>query len=203
MASDLLIYNIGTLVTSKEIDISNKNSMENIEILTDAYVAIKNGTILFLGKGPYDKTLVDSKTVLIDADKALVTPGLIDSHTHLVHGGSRENEMFLKAKGATYMDILNAGGGILSTVKATKKATKEELVEKAKDSLKKMLTFGVTTIESKSGYGLDLETEIKQLEVNKILDKEQPIDIVSTFMGAHAIPQEYRGHEEELSLIHI
>lgn len=197
MASDLLIYNIGTLVTSKEIDISNKNSMENIEILTDAYVAIKNGTILFLGKGPYDKTLVDSKTVLIDADKALVTPGLIDSHTHLVHGGSRENEMFLKAKGATYMDILNAGGGILSTVKATKKATKEELVEKAKDSLKKMLTFGVTTIESKSGYGLDLETEIKQLEVNKILDKEQPIDIVSTFMGAHAIPQEYRGHEEE------
>ncbi|MGL5647881.1 MAG: imidazolonepropionase, partial [Clostridium sp.] len=91
----------------------------------------------------------------------------------------------------------NAGGGILSTVKATKEATKEELVEKAKISLKKMLAFGVTTIESKSGYGLDLETEVKQLEVNQILDKEQPIDIVSTFMGAHAIPKEYKGKEED------
>lgn len=197
MASDLLIYNIGTLVTSKEIDMPHKNSMENIEILKDAYVAVKNDHILFLDEGIYSEQLVDEKTILIDAKKSVVTPGLIDSHTHLVHGGSRENEMFLKAKGATYMDILNAGGGILSTVKATKEATKEELVEKAKISLEKMLAFGVTTIESKSGYGLDLETEIKQLEVNKILDKEQPIDIVSTFMGAHAIPKEYKGKENE------
>ncbi|MGL6154947.1 MAG: imidazolonepropionase [Cetobacterium sp.] len=197
MISDLLIYNIGTLVTSKELDMPNKNSMENIEILTDAYVAIKDGTILFVGKGVYDKNLVDDKTILIDAKEAVVTPGLIDSHTHLVHGGSRENEMFLKAKGATYMDILNAGGGILSTVKTTKETTKEDLVAKAKISLEKMLAFGVTTVESKSGYGLDLETEIKQLEVNKILNEEQPIDIVSTFMGAHAIPKEYKGREEE------
>ncbi|MGL4308552.1 imidazolonepropionase [Cetobacterium sp. SF1] len=197
MISDLLIYNIGTLVTSKELDMPNKNPMENIEILTDAYVAIKDGTILFVGKGVYDKNLVDDKTILIDAKEAVVTPGLIDSHTHLVHGGSRENEMFLKAKGATYMDILNAGGGILSTVKTTKETTKEDLVAKAKISLEKMLAFGVTTVESKSGYGLDLETEIKQLEVNKILNEEQPIDIVSTFMGAHAIPKEYKGREEE------
>lgn len=197
MISDLLIYNIGTLITSKEIELSNKNPMENIEILTNAYVAIKNGTILLLGEGPYAENLIDNKTILIDAEKSVVTPGLIDSHTHLVHGGSRENEMFLKAKGATYMEILNAGGGILSTVKATKEATKEELVEKAKASLKKMLAFGITTIESKSGYGLDLETEIKQLEVNKILANEQPIDIVSTFMGAHAIPKEYKGKEED------
>lgn len=197
MMSDLLIYNIGTLVTSREIDMPNKNSMENIEVLRDAYIAIKNGNILSLGEGVYGKQLIDDDTVLIDAKKAVVTPGLIDSHTHLVHGGSRENEMFLKAKGATYMDILNAGGGILSTVKVTKEATKEELVEKAKISLKKMLAFGITTIESKSGYGLDLETEIKQLEVNQILSNEQPIDIISTFMGAHAIPKEYKGKEED------
>lgn len=196
MASDLLVYNIGVLITSKEIDIINKTSMENIEILNNAYVAIKNGHIFSLGEGDYESSLIESNTILIDAEKNVVIPGLIDSHTHLVHGGSRENEMFLKAKGATYMEILNAGGGILSTVKATKEATKEELVEKAKISLKKMLAFGVTTIESKSGYGLDLETEIKQLEVNQILDKEQPIDIVSTFMGAHAIPKEYKGKEE-------
>ncbi|MGL5190366.1 MAG: imidazolonepropionase [Cetobacterium sp.] len=196
MASDLLVYNIGVLITSKEIDIINKTSMENIEVLNNAYVAIKNGHIFSLGEGDYDSSLIESNTILIDAEKNVVIPGLIDSHTHLVHGGSRENEMFLKAKGATYMEILNAGGGILSTVKATKEATKEELVEKAKISLKKMLAFGVTTIESKSGYGLDLETEIKQLEVNQILDKEQPIDIVSTFMGAHAIPKEYKGKEE-------
>ena len=179
MASDLLVYNIGVLITSKEIDIINKTSMENIEVLNNAYVAIKNDHIFSLGEGDYDSSLIESNTILIDAEKNVVIPGLIDSHTHLVHGGSRENEMFLKAKGATYMEILNAGGGILSTVKATKEATKEELVEKAKISLKKMLAFGVTTIESKSGYGLDLETEIKQLEVNQILDKEQPIDIVS------------------------
>ncbi|UPO98930.1 imidazolonepropionase (plasmid) [Cetobacterium somerae] len=196
MASDLLVYNIGVLITSKEIDIINKTSMENIEVLNNAYVAIKNGHIFSLGEGDYDSSLIENNTILIDAEKNVVIPGLIDSHTHLVHGGSRENEMFLKAKGATYMEILNAGGGILSTVKATKEATKEELVEKAKISLKKMLAFGVTTIESKSGYGLDLETEIKQLEVNQILDKEQPIDIVSTFMGAHAIPKEYKGKEE-------
>lgn len=197
MTSDLLIYNIGVLVTSKEIETINKTFMENIEVLNNAYVAIKNGHIFSVGEGDYDNSLIDSKTLLIDAENNVVTPGLIDSHTHLVHGGSRENEMFLKAKGATYMDILNAGGGILSTVKATKQATKEELVEKAKISLKKMLGFGVTTVESKSGYGLDLETEIKQLEVNKILDKEQPIDIVSTFMGAHAIPPEYKENKNE------
>lgn len=197
MASDLLIYNIGTLVTSREIDVVDKTSMENIEVLNNAYVAIKNGHIFSVGEGKFDESIVNSETVFIDAEQNVVTPGLIDSHTHLVHGGSRENEMFLKAKGATYMDILNAGGGILSTVKATRAATKEELVKKAKISLEKMLSFGVTTIESKSGYGLDLETEIKQLEVNKILDKEQPIDIVSTFMGAHAIPKEYKGFEKE------
>lgn len=197
MKGNIIVHNIGTLITSREIEISeNKTPMENIEILKNSYVVIKDGHIFSVGEGEIDLSLFKEDFVLINAHGKVVSPGLIDSHTHLVHGGSRENEMFLKAKGYTYMDILNAGGGILSTVKATKSSSFEELVEKAKKSLDKMLSFGVTTVEAKSGYGLDLETEIKQLEVNKKLDEIHPIDVVSTFMGAHAVPPHLKGKEE-------
>ncbi|MGL4687406.1 MAG: imidazolonepropionase, partial [Fusobacteriaceae bacterium] len=114
-------------------------------------------------------------------------------HTHLVHGGSRENEFADKIKGVPYLEILKNGGGILSTVEATRKASIDELVNKAKKSLSLMLSFGVTTIESKSGYGLTLESELKQLMVNRVLKESQPIGIVSTFMGAHATPECYKG----------
>ena len=115
-----------------------------------------------------------------------VTPGLIDSHTHLVHGGSRENELAMKLKGIPYLDILAAGGGIHSTVRATKEATFEELYYKAKKSLDIMLSYGVTTVEAKSGYGIDdFSTELKQLEVAKKLNEDHPVDIISTFMGAY------------------
>ena len=138
--------------------------------------------------------LIGENTKVDDVGGKLVTPGLIDSHTHLVHGGSRENEFSKKLNGVPYIQILQEGGGILSTVNATKEATFDELYNKAKKSLDRMVEFGVTTVESKSGYGLDLETEIKQLEVAHKLNEDHPIDLVHTFLGAHAVPVEYKNN---------
>ncbi len=132
----------------------------------------------------------------MDLDGALVTPGLVDPHTHLVHGGSREHEIPLKLDGASYMEIHHAGGGINSTVLATREASDSELKEKALNDLKHMLSLGVTTVESKSGYGLNFDDEVKTLKVSNQLNKEQPIDIIHTFMGAHSIPQEFK-HDPE------
>ncbi|WP_294704042.1 imidazolonepropionase [uncultured Fusobacterium sp.] len=196
MKVNLILYNIGTLVTGKELSLTS-NSMENIEVLENAYLAISNGEVLEYGIGEIPKNLIADNTLLEDIHGKVVTPGIIDSHTHLVHYGSRENELPLKIKGVPYLEILRNGGGILSTVRATRKATKEELFQKAKATLDRMLCFGVTTVESKSGYGLTLEEEIKQLEVNKELDNKHPIDIISTFMGAHAIPEEYKNDSKE------
>ena len=193
MRADLILYNIGNLVTSREIEKTGEmTNMENIESLENAYLAVKDGKVLQIGVMPVPKELIGENTKQVDAEKKVVTPGIIDSHTHLVFYGSRENELPLKIKGVPYLEILRNGGGILSTVRATRKATKEELVEKAMKTLDRMLCFGVTTVESKSGYGLNLEQEIKQLEANKELNEKHPIDIVSTFMGAHAVPEEYK-----------
>lgn len=195
MKADLIIYNIGTLVTSRELDRKDfDNGMENIEILEDGYLAVKDGKVIAVGTGEVPIELKGEKTQLVDAERKVVTPGIIDSHTHLVHYGSRENELPMKIKGVPYLEILRNGGGILSTVRATRKATAEELYNKAYNVLDRMLCFGVTAVESKSGYGLDLENEIKQLEVNKILNDKHPIEIISTFMGAHAVPEEYKGN---------
>ena len=136
-------------------------------------------------------------TYLHDANNCIVIPGLIDSHTHLVHGGSRENEFGKKIKGVPYLDILKQGGGILSTVESTRNASFGELYTKAYKSLDEMLLLGVTTIEAKSGYGLNYETEVKQLEVTKKLNEVHPIDIIPTYLGAHAIPVEFKDNKEE------
>lgn len=133
----------------------------------------------------------------IDCQGALVTPGLIDPHTHLVHGGSREYEIELKLKGATYMEIHEAGGGIGSTVNDTRKAGFHELKEKAIKDLNHMLSLGITSMEAKSGYGLNFKDEIKCLNVVNELNIEHPIDIVSTFMGAHSIPVEHKDNPEK------
>ena len=130
-------------------------------------------------------------TRVVDCEGRLVTPGLVDSHTHLVFGGWRQNELVLKLEGKSYLDILKSGGGILSTVEHTRSASEEELVEKGRALLAEMLKLGVTTCEAKSGYGLNKADELKQLRVMRKLNKAQPIDIISTFMGAHAVPKEY------------
>lgn len=193
MKADLILKNIGKLVTMQgSSNFKVKEEMNNTQIIEDAYIAVKNGKILAIGVGDIFGNIIGPNTQIHDAQGLLVTPGLIDSHTHLVHGGSRENEFSMKLNGIPYIEILKNGGGILSTVKSTRESSKEELYQKAKKSLDRMLEFGVTTIEAKSGYGLELNTEIKQLEVAKLLDKTHPIDLVHTFLGAHAILQEYK-----------
>ena len=197
MKMDLIIKNIGKLVTMEGSFLPRiGKQMNELTILENAYIAVVEGKIFQVGTGEDYKELVGENTIIDDASGMLVTPGLVDSHTHLVHGGSRENEFSKKLNGVPYIQILQEGGGILSTVNATKNSTFDELYNKAKKSLDRMLEFGVTTVEEKSGYGLELETEVKQLEVAHKLDKDHPVDLVHTFLGAHAVPVEYKSNNE-------
>lgn len=194
----LLIKNIGILQTP-----IGKNSLcgikqaQNLK-LYNASIVIEGEKISAIYK---DGELPDlsqyTDCCIVDAQNGLVTPGLVDCHTHLVFGGWRHNEIPLKLKGATYLDILKAGGGILDTVRHTRSMSEDELYLKSEGFVREMLLGGVTTVESKSGYGLNLDDELKQLRVNKRLNETSPMDVVSTFLGAHAIPPEYNGKADE------
>ena len=195
MKADLIIKNIDNLITLKGPNRPRvKEKMKEIGLIKNGIVAINKDKIIYVGEGELPSNIeTHENTIFLDGKGKTVTPGLVDSHTHLVHGGSREHELSMKLNGAKYLDILEAGGGIHSTVNATRKASFEELYKKAKKSLDIMLGYGVTTVEAKSGYGLDdFDTEIKQMEVAKKLDKDHPVDVVSTFLGAHAIPLKYK-----------
>ena len=185
-----LIHNIGTLQTPLGSSPHAGAAQGENRKYHNAAVLCDGGII----KAVYENGAlpeVGADTQTIDAQGRLVTPGLIDAHTHLVFGGWRQNEIPLKLKGAGYLDILRAGGGILSTVRATRKASEEELFEKSRAFLDELMAQGVTTAELKSGYGLDKETELKQLRVIKRLNEAHPMDAVATYLGAHAIPEEY------------
>lgn len=180
--------------------------MNELKIIDNGAVGIKDGLIAFVGSAEEAADLKAKET--IDAAGKLLSPGLVDPHTHLVFGGSREHELALKQQGVPYLEILAQGGGILSTVKSTREASEEALYEKGLFHLNRCLTYGVTTMEAKSGYGLDKETELKQLRVAKKLNETHPIDLVSTFLGAHAIPENYKGRpdaflEEMLSMLPV
>lgn len=133
---------------------------------------------------------------VVDAQGLLVTPGLIDCHTHLVFGGWRQHEVPLKLRGASYLEILQMGGGILDTVRQTRQWSEEDLYTRAVSFLDDMLRLGVTTAECKSGYGLSLSQELKQLQVQRKLQQTHSVEIVSTFLGAHAVPPEYEGRSD-------
>ena len=191
----LLIKNIGWLQTPAG-SYSHKGSKQGKNLkLKDAAIAVEDGIIREitedgkLPEGEFDQE--------IDAEGKLATPGFVDGHTHLVFGGYRQNEIPMKLAGAGYLDILRAGGGILDTVRKTREASFEELYAKSEGFLDEMLNMGITTCEAKSEYGLDMENELKMLEVIKALGEKHPMDVVPTFMGAHAIPPEYEGRGDE------
>ncbi|NHJ47198.1 MAG: imidazolonepropionase [Asgard group archaeon] len=199
--ADLVIKHANQLVTmnSKYGSPRIGKKMMELAIIDDGAIAIKGDKIIFVGTtDKLEKSnIIGSSTKVIDATGQLVTPGFVDPHVHLIFAGSRENELAMKLAGKTYLEILEAGGGILKTVRETRKASVDDLVANGLNILDKMLQNGTTTVEAKSGYGLNVKDEIKSLEAAKKLDQEHVIDIVSTFLGAHAIPPEYKDRTDE------
>ena len=190
--SKVIVTNIGMLATPQGTGPKKGPEQGNIQILKDAWVLIEDGVIAQVGTGA-----APAADKIIDAQGNLVTPGLVDAHTHLIFGGWRQNELGLKLHGKSYLEIQNAGGGIQSTTNATRQSTEEELTQKAARALDEMMHFGVTTCEAKSGYGLATEHELKALQVIKNLNDRHHMDIVATFMGAHLVPAEYKANRAE------
>ncbi len=189
----LLITNIGTLSTPTGDAFLSGSNQGKVDILHSSWVRCVDGIIEEIGTGN-PPSLPDAE--VLDAGGRLVTPGLVDAHTHLIFGGWRQNELAQKLHGVPYLDILAQGGGIHSTVAATRAASQQALESKARLALDEMLSLGTTTAEAKSGYGLSTEEELKQLRAIRELDKVHPIDLIPTFLGAHALPDEYKGSRD-------
>ena len=204
----ILINNANEVLTM-ESDVKlprRREQMSALGLKTEVSVLIEGDRIEMIApldeiKQEYPHLVSDAE--VIDARGKIVMPGLVDCHTHLVHGGTREHELNMRLAGSSYMDIMNAGGGIHYTTTKTREASFDDLYNKTAQHLNEFLRHGVTTVEAKSGYGLDLENEIKQLYVVKKLQEEHVVDIVSTFMGAHAVPKEFKGNEDEFVKIII
>lgn len=187
---DMLLKNASQLLTFSEQLHPDKS------IVSDGAIAVDHGRIVDIGKTRELESRFESDETL-DVTGKIVTPGLIDCHTHLIFAGSREQELDMRLSGMSYMDILRSGGGILKTMYATREASKEKLVEEGKKVLDSMMLNGTTTVEAKSGYGLTVEHETKMLLAAKDLSKQHSLDIVPTFLGAHAFPPEYKDAPDE------
>jgi imidazolonepropionase len=192
--ADLAIVDARELVTVRGEAPRRGTAQSDLGILEHGCVAARDGSIVFVGdERDYRREVhLGRSGIEIDATGRTVLPGFVDAHTHLPFAGSREREFSLRLQGASYEEIAAQGGGILSTVEATRRASYDTLVELGKTRLNRMLLHGTTTVEAKSGYGLTLEDELKQLRALKALDEIHPVDIVPTFLGAHALPREHR-----------
>jgi len=172
------------------------NALSQIGVIRDGAILVQNGVISAVGpSGKIEKLKESKKAERFDVAGRVVLPGFVDGHTHLIHAASRAEEYELKIRGAGYEEIARAGGGILNSVKKLRTAGAEELKTRARGFLERFAEYGTTTIEAKSGYGLDLTSELRILSLHKELDAEQPLEIVSTFLGAHVVPAEYRGRQ--------
>jgi imidazolonepropionase len=202
--ANLIITNVNELLTLSGNSGKPKtgNQMNDLGLIKNGALAVYEDTIIACGT--YDEVLAEvlttSDTIQVDATGKVVMPGFIDCHTHLVFGGSREDEFEQRIKGASYLDILRSGGGILNTVRSTRAASKAELIEKSLGHLNTMLEFGTTTIEAKSGYGLTIDDELKQLQAIKELNNLHSIDIIPTFL-VHTIPPEFKSKQEYVDFV--
>lgn len=167
--------------------------------IEDGIIAARDGRIVYTG--PRKEAPTFQATETIDCGGRWITPGLIDCHTHLVYGGDRAHEFELRLQGATYEEIARAGGGILSTVKATREASEDTLFASADRRLAALMAEGVTTVEIKSGYGLEQQAELKQLRVARRIGRERPVTVRTTFLGAHAVPPEYKGRSGDYTAL--
>ena len=203
MNGNLIVKNASELITCSGFTAKKGAEMSDLKIIPDGALVIREGIIEAVGPTQdimpgLEKTGSElSDFDIIDANGRAVLPGFVDSHTHFVFGGFRAEEFSWRLRGDSYMEIMNRGGGIVNTVQATRKAAAEELVQSGIKRLDSMLSFGVTTVEGKSGYGLDCDTEIKQLDVMAHLNNIHYVDIAPTFLGAHAVPEGYKGKEGE------
>ena len=191
----LLVHNASQLLTLAGGP-QRGRQLGSLGMINDGAVLIKNGKIAAVGKSK-DLLVKYPNALSIDAQGKVVMPGFVDPHTHLVWVGDRAAEFEMRLQGKSYLEILNAGGGILSTVKATRAASHEDLIAQTKPRAWQAISHGTTTAEVKTGYGLTLDSELKQLEAILTLNAEGPLEMVPTFLGAHAVPPEYHGKAED------
>jgi len=190
----MLIHNISQLLTLSGPPQRGKD-LGNLNIIPDGAVYIEDETVAAVGPGD-EMLALYPEAQRLDAGGHVVMPGFVDPHTHLVWGGDRAAEFEMRLEGASYMEIMAAGGGIAATVSQTRAATKEQLTNQSLPRLREMFRHGTTTAEAKTGYGLDTDSELKMLQVILDLDAEGPLDLVPTFLGAHAVPPEYKSDPE-------
>ncbi len=194
----LLIINADQLVTCSGFKAKKGKEMSDIGLIEHGAICVEDGMIKDVGptEDVLSKVNIEEYQI-IDALGKTVLPGFVDSHTHFIFGGYREDEYDWRLRGLSYVEIMEKGGGIINSVTGTNDASLEELVESGMKRLDSMKRFGVTTVEGKSGYGLFKETELKQLEALKLCNEKHPLDVVSTFLGAHSVPPEYKGRSHE------
>jgi len=193
LADSLLITGASQLLTLGGRGPRRSDSLSNLGLIQDGALVVRDGVIAAVGARAQVEALPEARRAeKLDLGGRVALPGFVDSHTHLVHAASRAEEYELKIAGASYEEIARKGGGILNSVKKLRAATAEELKKRALSALKKFAAHGTTTVEAKSGYGLDVASELKILKLHKELAAEQPLEIVSTFLGAHVVPEEFR-----------
>jgi imidazolonepropionase len=194
LISSLLICGAAEVVTVRGRGARRGAAVSSIGVIRDGAILVRDGLIAAVGPSSKIEKLTESKKAeKVDVGGRVVLPGFVDAHTHLIHAASRAEEYELKIRGASYEEIARKGGGILNSVRKLRAATAEELKNRARGFLGQFAKHGTTTIEAKSGYGLDVTSELRILSLHKELNAEQPLEIVSTFLGAHVVPEEFRG----------